>query len=66
MKVGVLRGTAHSISSKTFLILSGRSLNLVDFVKRDTFESLCSVSTFHDQSVEGTYEPLGKGHKNGL
>ena len=48
VKVGVLHGTAHSISSKTFLILSGKSLNLVDFVRKDAFESLYSVSTFRD------------------
>jgi len=31
--VGISRGAAHSISSRTFLTLSGKSLNLVDLVK---------------------------------
>ena len=46
--VGVSRGAAHSISSSTFLIFSGKSLNLVDLVK--IFENLRIISTFHDMA----------------
>jgi len=44
--VGISRGAAHSISSRTFLTFSGKSLNLVDLIKN--FENLNIISTCHD------------------
>ena len=47
------------MSSKTLLMLSGKSLNLVDLAKRGAFESLCLVNTCYDTvAIGGTHEPL--------